>query len=476
VSGEIAADAAELLKRVSPGSGRDDAWRRISAKYEASAKQAHEARDFDLTLERLDRCLRWGAPTNWTDLRLRLLKAQVYRRLGRVARSLEEIAALEDQYGGGKDVFIKNLLLNEREITEGRTILKSFPTRATIRLTNRCNIRCVMCEMPTEKAWNTPKSIIDELSDLSPYMEDVQWQGGEIFVLNRDYLQGLMERAARNPYLGQSIITNALLIDKRWAEVLVRCGVHVRISIDGSTREVYEKIRAGGKWDDLLAAIDNMNEEMERQGKRIPLELHMVVMRSNHHQIADMMEFAHEHRFGTLDLSHVCGEHFTEENIFLNPDAGVWKKIQEQRALAREKGVRYGILFGDALPFPPAGLLPDEAPKRAAPVRDAVAAPAFGPDREPTPYSVDKPGSFFCISAWKKIIVRDSGALITNWHCDRDIGHVDRTTLMQAWNGPEMQLYRKRIVENTQQGLCTAYCLSGALIDPWRDQMEWNWS
>ena len=311
---------------------------------------------------------------------------------------------------------------------------------------------------------------------LTPYLSDLQWQGGEPFVLNHKYFQGLIERAAKNPHLSQNIITNGLLIDRPWAELLVRHGVQMRISIDGATKEIYEKIRTGAKWERLIESIELLNEARDRQNKRTSLELHMVVMKSNHHQLPEMIDFAHKYRFDVVDFSHIvfgAGVDDHGEDIFGKGDRRTWAVLKEGRAKAKERALACGIRFGDNLPFPPpessdgGGSGPADTDGDRA-HRATETPPANDPPMEP----------FFCLSPWKQIIIREDGHVITNWHCfdkgrHKNIGHCERQSLLQAWNGPFMRTLRRRTIDRTQRGLCAPFCLSGALIDAWRDHIEW---
>lgn len=449
------------------GSPKDLGWL-----YHAWAKTAYEARDLSTALSKFKLYLEYGNLTDEDNFRLRVLILHLNRRLERTDGALEALRDLEDRYGASQDPFIRNELLNEREITEKRTVLESYPHRITIRFTNRCNILCVHCAMPTFTPWYVSEKTLNEVMALTPYLKFIEWQGGEPFVFNHRYFRNLLERAAQNPHLKQNIITNGLLIDRKWAEILIRCGVYVRISIDGATQEVYEKIRVGGKWEKLLQSIEMLNEERDRQNRKdLKLLLHMVVMRSNYHQLAEMMEFAREHRFDIVDYSHVViGANDPSEDIFERyGDRRTWSILQEGRGGARRKADEYGIRFSDNLPFPPPGILEDqptrimEGPRRHAPQ---------------TVQDLELPEPLHCLSPWKQIIIREDGHLIANWHCcvkgrHMNIGHCDRQPLLTAWNSKFMQLLRMRIATRTQRGLCTSFCHSGALVDHWRDQIEW---
>ena len=436
--------------------------------YEAWARTLYEAGDLAGTAARLQSCLDSGALSEDKEFRLRVLLVHLQRRQGRVDEALVKQRELEERLASTRDLYLRNQMLNEREITEGKTELKSFPNRLTVRLTNQCNIRCSMCVMPDDKAWSVSPKTMAEVEALTPYLSDLQWKGGEPFIIDRRYLGGLIERGAQNPHLSQNIITNGLLLDRAWAELLVRCRVHTRISIDGADQEVFEKIRCGGRWENLLAGISFFNEERVRQNQPyVRLELHMLVMRSNCHQVAKMVDFAHEHHFDILDLSHiVIGANPVSEDIFERGTRETWTELQRQRALAAEKAARYGLRFGDNLPFPPPDMVAaSQSEPRPAPA--AAPAPADGPLPP-----------FHCLSPWKLLIIREGGGLVPNWHCimdgrHMDVGHCERQSLLAGWNSPAMQNFRKRILARSQRGLCTPFCLSGALVDHWRDHIEW---
>jgi MoaA/NifB/PqqE/SkfB family radical SAM enzyme len=416
------------------------------------AKACYLRGDLEGCSDRLKECLGWEGLREDLRLRMRVLSLNILRRLGREEAESAELRELEREWRQSSEAYIRNLLLNETEITQRRARLESFPSHLTVRLTNRCQLQCVMCGVRPNaewgfKTWDMPEEKLREVDRLLPYLEDLQWQGGEVFILDKKVFGGLLRRAASFPRLGQSIITNGLLIDPDWADILVKSRINIRYSIDGATKDVYEAIRQGARHEDLLASIQRMNAAMDRQSRRIPFSIHMVVMRSNLKQVALMMDFAKEHRFDTVALSPVSGPASNPENIFQNRSPETWEALAEERANAREKASRYGICLEDSLPD-------DGAKPRPCP----------------------RPGRFFCLSPWKRLNLTEGGYFTPNWHCE---GYMDRfldKTIVEAWNCGKMRRLREGILKGELEGLCTPYCLSGALMDVWRDHVEWNWS
>ena len=67
-----------------------------------------------------------------------------------------------------------------------------------------------------------PEKTVDELVGLFPYLEVINWQGGEVFLV--DYFEGLMNKASEYPNLKQQVVTNGSLLNERWAAKLARRG------------------------------------------------------------------------------------------------------------------------------------------------------------------------------------------------------------------------------------------------------------
>ena len=75
------------------------------------------------------------------------------------------------------------------------------------------------------------------------------------------------------------------------------------------------------------------------------------------------------------------------------------------------------------------------------------------------------------------MILRNGGGVLPNWHCGETyIGNVEERPLLEIWNGGPMQKFRRAIRDRRFGGICRAYCLSGALMEPWKHHMEWYWS
>jgi MoaA/NifB/PqqE/SkfB family radical SAM enzyme len=447
----------------------------VAALHERRARELYVRDDYRGTVEELKKCVETGVLPEHKDLRMRLFALQSYRRFNKPDLAAAELKRMEERYGKSSEPFIQNLLLNEREFSEGKTLLESKPTRLTIRPTGRCSIHCIMCTFWHEEPWDMPEETLDQIADLYPYMEDILWQGGEVFEIKREVFERMLLRGIDSPRMLQNIITNALLIDERWAEVLVRANVHMRCSIDGATAPVYEKIRVLGKFDNILRSVNNLNNEMEKQRKHCWLSLHFVVQRHNYHQIVDIVEFAKKYKFDAVALSPMEGDSYRSIDVFNYGTPEIVADIERQRALAKAKCLEYGIYMEDNLPPPPR---PDEKPHARDEKEEEKRFSLYPmPFDDGAKYTDPERFTAFCASPWKNMILRNRGGVLPNWHCgERYIGNVHDNTVLEIWNGEPMQKVRKAVATRQFGGTCRNYCLSGALSDPWKHHMEWYWS
>ena len=89
-----------------------------------------------------------------------------------------------------ESVFLENRKLNQLEIEQKKTILRSKVTSMVVTLTTRCNLSCIMCE-EIKIPWDIPERTIKEIIALFPYLEQIIWQGGEVLILDnfKDFME-----------------------------------------------------------------------------------------------------------------------------------------------------------------------------------------------------------------------------------------------------------------------------------------------
>jgi MoaA/NifB/PqqE/SkfB family radical SAM enzyme len=385
---------------------------------------------YDLAIKEYEKVLSRG--TNKTML-MDLL--QLYNFEGQADKLAEKIPALLSD-PSWQEPYLRNRLLNELEISQGKTILESKPRILLVTLTNRCNLNCYMCGRGNND-WEVPAVIIEEIIGLLPYLELITWQGGEVF-LTKGFSR-LFEKTFGLQYLKQIIITNGLLIDEEWAEkIAVRNNVGLTISIDSVDKKTYEYIRRGASFEQLIRNLKIINQARRQHSSNMTTTLRCTIMKANYKELERFIEFAHEHEFDVVQMAPISSDGFDPENIFTNKDQDILHYIVETKPRVRELADKFRIKLLDWVP------VLDKTPE---PAKKATRAPV-------------KP---VCFRPWKQIAMNVRGKIFPECLCNEPIGDAFSDTLTEVWNNEKMQDYRRQLSQYRYTGWCNPDCASGVI-------------
>lgn len=354
--------------------------------------------------------------------------------------------------------FIENIKLNETEIEEKRTILKSKPHRLMILLTTKCNLECIMCHRVRVRKQTVPFDAIKKIYDLLPYVTWINWQGGEVFLV--DYFKQLFLKIRNYRHIYQTILTNGLLIDDEWAKILAESNTGVTYSIDAVTKQTYEKIRRGARFDDLLKSCGRISKYREKYNSSTPLEITAVVMRSNYRELYLFPEFCKKNGFTNLRFDYLHPEIVPEEDVILkrSPDAVEYMRnvIPEIEMKCKELNIGFDCTFR--------GFLDDERKQSSSP----------NPDRMLTKhkerseinnknYSGVLQGNIKCKLPWQQftIVASEKGDVQPDCACIYPVGNLMESKIDEIWNSEKMQLYRHNLITGNVKNWCAKKCLIG---------------
>ncbi len=241
---------------------------------------------------------------------------------------------------------IKNILLNEHEILERKTILESYPRKIEFNLTNKCNLSCIMCTEESHSCdFFAPDKLIDELIDIMPYLQNLTLRGGEVFLHKR--LFEILEKSRKNE-LFVEIITNGLLLNSSIINKIIQLNelLTLTFSIDSLDKNKYEFIRRGGKFDKLMENISLLNKIRKNNKFKGKIGINMVVMSINYREIEDIIEFAGKNDFSIVQLIPVQDtEEYSLDNKML-------KFINRKLYLFEQIAQKYNILIVNKIPAP----------------------------------------------------------------------------------------------------------------------------
>lgn len=334
-----------------------------------------------------------------------------------------------------------NLDLNAQEIKDKKIFLQSYPQRMIVTLSTKCNSRCIMCEV-VKKQWDIPDRVVEEIKFLLPYMNSINWQGGEVLVL--DYFEKLFLESLNNKQLRQTIVTNAMLLNDRWIDLLTEANIELTVSVDGLDKEVYEKIRYGSKFDVLIKNLEKLNEIRNRKKSKLVLKMHTVVMRSNYKQITDFIEFAKRYNFDAVYMMPIYGGQDIPENIFINNEKDILSYVTDRIEKATAKSKDYNINFFHSLP-----IIKDEKIQEKNIIVERTEN-----------ICIEKQDKMLCFLPWQQLNIDPDGEVRPGCLCSTNIGTVMDSSILDIWNGNKIQEYRSKILSGNPD-ICSLDCIKG---------------
>tara|TARA_R110002074_G_scaffold56398_1_gene139231 strand:- start:83 stop:592 length:510 start_codon:yes stop_codon:yes gene_type:complete len=104
-----------------------------------------------------------------------------------------------------------------------------------------------------------------------------------------------MERTPQRDNIKYSILTNALMLKESHTSIpyIMSNLNELGVSIDGASKETYEKLRLGGKWEKMLEALECVSQLKKTHG--FVFSMHMVVQQDNWREMPMMLDLADTH-------------------------------------------------------------------------------------------------------------------------------------------------------------------------------------
>jgi len=173
-----------------------------------------------------------------------------------------------------------------------------------------CNLKCPSCRkgmiFHTEgSAFNLGIRLADRINDwLYYYKHPIQvhiGSDGDPFASH--VYRHFMEQTPVRDNIKYSILTNGLMFKEFHTRVpdVVNNLQELGISIDGASKETYEKLRLGGKWEKIIESLECISELKKKHTFRFIL--HFVVQKDNYHEMEKIIEL---------------GEYYGADRVWLN--------------------------------------------------------------------------------------------------------------------------------------------------------------
>lgn len=156
-------------------------------------------------------------------------------------------------------------------------ILRDMPLHLDIEASSRCNLRCTFCDkLPLLK----PGQLGNLEFDLFKHIID-QFNGNhKLWGLKLSYrgeplinpqIPDMVRYAKEHGVLDVYFNTNAMFLDERMSRRLIEAGLdRISISIDGTEKTEYEKVRVGADFDKLIQNLETLLRLKEEYGVTYP--------------------------------------------------------------------------------------------------------------------------------------------------------------------------------------------------------------
>ena len=282
-----------------------------------------------------------------------------------------------------------------------------FPLFLHIELAEVCNLRCPMCTQGIPElrkryitkqrlGWDAYAKIVLEGEQYG--CPSISPQGTEEPLLDPD-LERNIRFAADHGYLDIMMNTNATLLTEERSRKMLDAGLtRLRFSLDGATKDTYEKIRVGAKYDVTHRNIERFLELKRQRGYVLPL-------------------------VGVSFCKMSWNEH--EEELFIK----TWEQLVD---------------FVSIQEFIPPDTEGDYS--------------AFYPSRSKLREEMEF--EFRCVQPWQRVLVRSTGEVTpccAMFSQDLSLGNLREHTIHELWNGPKMRELRE--IQKAGQYAKNAVCL-----------------
>lgn len=307
-------------------------------------------------------------------------------------------------------------------------------------LTNRCNLRCVMCYHSLEATRRartvhmTPYGFSLAASRVLPHAHRLSLSLGNEPLMSPHFID-ILRVAAGYHVPNVNFFTNALLLNEDTIAAIIDYLVtQVCVSVDGATPATYNGIRRDGDFDRLVCNVERLVARRNAANSATPrVRFDIVMMQRNVHEMVDLVRLAA--RLGVQELSF--------RHLVAFEGLGMEKQsLQDTRALSNywlERALATAAELGLDVQTRPAlfDLGEENAPPAAAP------KPFL-----PTPYC---PFPFFHVS------MGPGGHVLAcpYSHGEAPYGQVSaEVPLDEIWLGPKFTALRQRILQHDPPDMC----------------------
>ncbi len=336
------------------------------------------------------------------------------------------------------------------------------PKQISLKITNKCNLRCKMCAQWGESGYNfdrpgkvlnteVPLSIYEKLiDDVTPHKPFFYIWGGEPFLYKP--IMDVLTYLKKNR-LTTTIVTNGIKLQENAAELVNMNLDGLLISLDG-TEEIHNKIRG---WDNcfqhLLTGIEELNKHKKKNKTILPYLVFLItVSKDNYNSLDKIFKICEQ-----LNADAVICYY----SWFTNEEIGKAHTEFMEKHLDTTPTAWNGYLL--SLDDIDIKALQGKVEKIHSTQWDFQYL--FLPDLEinqiPTYYN--NPAETFnykqCVAPWLITEIMPNGDVVTcRDYSDYVTGNISTESISDIWNNEKYQKFRKVLKDESLLPICSRCC------------------
>jgi MoaA/NifB/PqqE/SkfB family radical SAM enzyme len=352
-----------------------------------------------------------------------------------------------------EDIRTLNERLNIWERAFGREILESLPVAIGLPTGDKCNLRCIFCserDGMENMYQNITFSQFLKFKDLLPFASSVQIQGWGEPLANPDY-ENIFDYVAKCCKGARiSFNTNGILLNEYWAEKLVsRSPLHVNISLNACSREVYKELMGRDCFDRVVENIKYFSKNKSKEkANNVHISISAVCMRQNVEELPGLVDLAADLGVDSLVLRDlmVLREERSRDSLYYYPETTT-KALKETFNRAKKRGILI-----DTSSFPVSQFVQNQS-ETCIEIKPQK-GPFSGYPREVKAFE-NICTMKDCFDPWTSLIVGTSGDVKICCNSQLVMGNLFNQNLSEIWNGIGYRYYRKYVNTPTPPADCS---------------------
>lgn len=210
------------------------------------------------------------------------------------------------------DPVIINFKQTQRAINSKPEFCENNPVVYMIGVTDRCNLRCVICLKHHNQEGDNNKDLIDIPEDSLAKMMPLAYTAQMVLLLGygepllNQRLPDIIDDISSKASNSIDLITNGLLLNAKWIDKILSRNVRVlSVSMDAATPEAYQRMR-GGSYEKVIRNVQALvAERAKRKNANLEIRMNMAVTRANMSEVPLLVELAADLGVDTVEFRHL---------------------------------------------------------------------------------------------------------------------------------------------------------------------------